>query len=529
MPKNKQLIVNCAPARGFSLLEALLSISAIGILAAIAYVSVPKVVDSASATKLENDVATVNTAINVYLASGGDLSTCETAQCVLDKLKTTRSEDSAARHAGLDSSMIDRRLAARLQSETEAASAAPRAAWNALQNRFQISASGAGAVGEFYLDEALATVDFGEEDRTGSAIAHNHGDGWIWAYEDSSSSRPLGPTLIPVSNGTGTAGTAGGDDAGGDDTAGDDAGETAGDDGGDDGGDPEPSQQLLPPGFSIVEEFHPITDFPLQLTLSNPNPIGSSRVVFSYQAGPFQDYTGPITVAPNSQVLARVVSLNLEDWTDSAPISKYYQPVLYSIGGDVTGRFQNPLGPTGMVQSIVNGEQADFWWGETRYLYNWSWHDLGPQNHLGFSGQSFSDVNPGDSILVGTLNYYNGSILDGSEVNQVDLVIDVQITTPISVAFTVPYTLELLNTVNNAADPIGSADTVQIQSGSRVTERIVEGVRYQIELTFGNSTANGFTSVDQFHVLEGASASAELRAVYTPILEPVAAGTGSRG
>ena len=512
--------------RGLSQIEILITVAILGVIASIAFIAAPDVADSARITKLESDVTTINTAIRVYLASGGDLSSVTAAQAVLDKLKTRRDSASADLYVGLDESMLDKRLAAQLQTESEAATTDKRALWDASQNRFVLATNGSDGVAKFYLNELLATVDYGIEDRAGSLLNFNPNDGWIWAYEDGTSTPPPGPTVIPV-DGTGTAGepTAGSDTDGGDTS-----GDTAGDSGGDsaDSGDPLTPQQLLPPVFSIAQEYHPITAFPLQLTFQNPNPIGSSQVIYSLQGGAFQGYSGAITIPPNTQVLAQVVSLNAQEWSDSAPAAKFYQPVLLSIAGNLSARFQNPIGPPGMVQNISNGSSSSqFLWGQTTYIYNGQWYDLGPQNSLVFSGQSFQDANPGDSISVGTLDYYNGSILDGSQVESVDLIIDVNVTSPLSLTLTVPYTFELINTVNDAADPTGSADIVRIQSGSSFADQVIDGVRYQIELTFGNSTANGFTSIDQFHVLEGASASAELRAVYTPIPVDPLAGQGA--
>lgn len=98
----------------FSLQEALIVIAVVGVIAAVAFIGAGNIKDGATRNKLENDIATINTAVGVYLANGGSLDGVTDPQEILNKLKTSRSSDSDATFAGFGSSMIDQRLAVRM-------------------------------------------------------------------------------------------------------------------------------------------------------------------------------------------------------------------------------------------------------------------------------------------------------------------------------------------------------------------------------------------------------------------------------
>ncbi|MFT5467573.1 MAG: VCBS repeat-containing protein, partial [Verrucomicrobiales bacterium] len=230
--------------KAFSLMEAMVSIALIGLVSAVALLMAGGTVDSAKLTKLESDVSTVNQAIKVYLANGGDFDAFSTsaisleasveiveraespvaqmmadfsseeeaiasspsiaATAILDKLKTRRSATDAAAYAGFSGSMLDKRLTARIQSSGDASNGEHRAVWNPAELKFEITSEGLPGIDYFHLDEALAAVDFGEESREGSSIDLNVDSGWIWAYVDAPGTpRAPGPTIIPVTGGGG--------------------------------------------------------------------------------------------------------------------------------------------------------------------------------------------------------------------------------------------------------------------------------------------------------------------------------------
>ena len=182
-------------AAGYSLTEVLIAIAVIGIFAAIAMPSISGNRSSAETVKLQSDVKTINQAIQVYLANGGNLDGVTDPQAILNKLKTTRTVESAAKFAGLSDSMIDQRLAANMVNSGEA----NRAVWQADKLKFTIASVGMG-VREFYLNEQLATVEISSEERQGSAVDYNVDNGWIWAYSETAPTAAPGPTQIPVAN-----------------------------------------------------------------------------------------------------------------------------------------------------------------------------------------------------------------------------------------------------------------------------------------------------------------------------------------
>ena len=270
---------------GFSLLEVIIVIAILGVIASIATVGVNRFRDSSNSTKLHSDIATVNTAIKVYLASGGDLTGVTNPQAVLDKLKTSRTEESAAKYAGLRSSMIDKRLTVVMQTSSEASTDAARAVWNPDKNRFEAATTGLG-VKAFDINAALGQVDYGEETREASAVDYNEGDGWIWTFVETPGAAPPTPDQIAVG-----------------------------------GGNPLPPDppgspvRLIKPVISPTGGEYIIGDFPLAVTISNPNDESISDLYWAteWSGGSgilWQAYTGPVQVQPDDQLLVYVKSLD---------------------------------------------------------------------------------------------------------------------------------------------------------------------------------------------------------------------------
>ncbi len=108
--------LNTSPLRNrnaFSLLESLFMISVVGVIMAFAIPYFGDVSLGTKEAKLMSDVATMNKAVKLYLANGGNLDGLSSPQEVIDKLKTSRANSET--YAGLSGSMID----ARLEAKTE--------------------------------------------------------------------------------------------------------------------------------------------------------------------------------------------------------------------------------------------------------------------------------------------------------------------------------------------------------------------------------------------------------------------------
>ncbi|MEM7010717.1 MAG: VWA domain-containing protein [Verrucomicrobiota bacterium] len=286
---------------GFSLMEALIAIAVIGIVAAVAMSGISGVTTGAQATKLESDVSTINQAIDVYTANGGSLEGITKPQDVLDKLKTARSGD-AAEFAGLRGVMLDKRLAVRLQTTEEAATESVRAIWVSSANHFMTVRGGVGGVKEFYLDETLAAVDFGTEDRDESSLNFDVSErSWIWEYDDAPSAAPPAPTLIPVTGGNNTAPVLLS------------SGPAA----------------LSPPLISPNGGAFHYQEYNLPIFISNPNSGLSSWIMVS-TGGAFSRYTGPIAIGPDTVVQAYVAGdSNL--WTQSPTVSETFTRETYTL------------------------------------------------------------------------------------------------------------------------------------------------------------------------------------------------------
>lgn len=337
-----------ARSRAFSLIEVLVVVAVIGVIAAAAMFGVSRSSEGARVTKLESDVSTINQAIDIYIASGGSFGDLSDPQTILNKLKTVRSQGD--QHAGLRNSMVDKRLAARSLSDSEAAGSQKRAAWNGAKKKFVVTTSGAG-VKEFFLDQSMANVDFGSETRAGVGVDLDTSQrSWIWAYEDSTGAAPPGPTLIPV---TGDSGDDGSD-------AGDDAGTDAGDDGGDSGDDSSGPSPLSPPTIRPGGGAFHYTEFDLTVLISNSNPGLSTWIMYSVDGAAFAKYTTPLSVSPDSTVSAYVTGDPVL-WTNSSTVSETYSREDYQLDppGIVTSVDQFDADNTEITVSLTNSNPAE--------------------------------------------------------------------------------------------------------------------------------------------------------------------------
>jgi len=173
--------------RAFTLVEILLVVSVIAILSSAAYQGAVQIRKTAHDQKLQQDVETINRAIPVYLTFGGTLDNTDNASSVLTKLKTRRSEDSAAVSPLPGGAVIDQRIWPVPQSEEEAASSDKRAIWNG--NTFEVvNGPGPQGIKEFVLKDNLAAngaaVDPNRKDPTLQVHDLRTGPGWVWDYRD---------------------------------------------------------------------------------------------------------------------------------------------------------------------------------------------------------------------------------------------------------------------------------------------------------------------------------------------------------
>jgi hypothetical protein len=166
------------------------------------------------------------------------------------------------------------------------------------------------------------------------------------------------------------------------------------------------------------------------------------------------------------------------------------------IEGSSSGIFTDPTGPFSMVAS---GTGTD----------TFSWGASYRPSSMHIDGAYFA-VESEEIFSFGTLSYYNGTIAPYTQADTVNLDILLSLTNPSGIDQTFEYNLSLINTPNTN-DPWRSADYVYLPSSLPDTSFSVDGLDYTLEfIGFGAISGSGFSTIDNFHVLEGQTASAQL-------------------
>ncbi len=300
--------------KGLTFLETTAVVAGMGILAATALKHVSHVPQSASLTKMASDLASINHSAKIYLASGGTFDGVNSPQDVLDRMKTSRSDDENLKYAGFSGSMVDSRLKAKMLTPDEETTSVIRAVWNGSKNRFEVTNNGPG-VAEFLLDKQYGLMVYGSENRKGGIFDYSTGDGWLTDYVDSEPLAANMPTHVPLNAmvGSGGSGSEGGD-------------------GGDPLPDPDPMPEptistLLPPTFSVSGgDFRP-EEFDLEVELFNPNPASDSWILYSLNGEDFELYSTALAVEPDTEISAYVVG-NPTIWEPSTTVSEFYQETI---------------------------------------------------------------------------------------------------------------------------------------------------------------------------------------------------------
>lgn len=179
------------------------------------------------------------------------------------------------------------------------------------------------------------------------------------------------------------------------------------------------------------------------------------------------------------------------------------------VAGTSSGKFVNPVGPSGMVTSGVGTN-------------NFHWGVGSPNNSLVFNGASFSG-NTGSPFNMGGITYYNGAINAGTQADSVDFLINLVFTNPAGVSQSFQYLINIINTPNNGVSQQADADTITF-STLPTQSFTVNGVTYTLALQVGASGPNGFTTQNSFSVFENASATASLQGTLTTVPEPASLG-----
>jgi len=176
------------------------------------------------------------------------------------------------------------------------------------------------------------------------------------------------------------------------------------------------------------------------------------------------------------------------------------------VEGNSTGIFMNPIGPSGMVFSGI--ETNSFTWGDQGS------YGTGPSS-LNFVGQPFS-IKTEKEFLIGTLSYFNGTIVSDTQADSVDLKLTLEFGNPEGVTNEFKFAMQLINTQNIVGSPPeDQADIVFLPNTLADTTIKINGVDHTLKLVFSEVTSGGFSGVDRLFAFEGQTAIAQLRGIIT--------------
>ncbi|MCB1099669.1 MAG: choice-of-anchor K domain-containing protein [Verrucomicrobiae bacterium] len=478
MPRLKQ------PSRGFTIGEIVITLAVVVVIATIGLITADRVIEGSRSSKLIADVETINSAARVFLSQGGDLDIGPSTDpnLVIAHLRAKLSDEEAETFVGLKGGMVDPRLRAVLLSPEEEASSMSRAVWLPGEARFRIATSGRG-VKEFVLDATPITAEHSRK----SVLRFAETSNWVWDYADRSRGPKSAfdePTLSPT--------------------------ETA-------SVPPSPASQsaLMPPSMSIPGGTYDFAHYPLSVALTDPNPSGVSRILYQLNGGIWNVYSGTsLVIAPNalSTLVAYCESSSPDRWLDSVATSESYSTFTFS--GKTAGEFDGATGASTMVIAYeTTAEKSEFFWGDPAVAEGF----LHP-SELTFTGAEFSTIILEQEFVLGTLDYYNGSIWAGTGADTVDLEVALDLAEEGAMQATnIAFELELVNTpndyVHNTADQ--NADYVRLRVPVQEMTTMIDGKTYYVHLSFGESGPQSFTTDSTFHVWEGAEARGTILAKFS--------------
>jgi prepilin-type N-terminal cleavage/methylation domain-containing protein len=283
---------------------------------------------------------------------------------------------------------------------------------------------------------------------------------------------------------------------------------------------------LIPPVISPDRpELGLFTGRVVNVALIEQNPGSVSRMQYKIGGDPWTNYSGPFKLDRNDYpggalVQARAVPLS-EFYTASTRTLRTLGVEEPSVTGGAVGSFSNPTGEEFMVTNIGSSGSSDYFeWGRDTWTNDeaWSFGDpsLAPvlsSSWLNYTSTAFNNVKAGQRFQIGTLDYFNGTIVGGSAAEKITFTANLDFKmNGVNASTSLDFDFELVNVINmlDPNDPWADADFVRLSNPIANQTLTFRGIDFRFQLEFGETTSNGISLFDEFHVLEGRSATTRL-------------------
>lgn len=281
----------------------------------------------------------------------------------------------------------------------------------------------------------------------------------------------------------------------------------------------EPAVLLAPLIRTDLSEFGIFVGHDVTVTLVDENPTGTSKLEYRVGGGGWKSYTDPFVLCRNDYPKGAVIEARavpvVQFYTTSPPTLRSLGLELPIISGDASGAFSNPMGEKGMITNLDQGKSSNlFSWGRDYFLKTEKAPENAPnlsQSSMSFYGSGFKNVKSGDPFLLGALQYYNGTIVDGSKADSVVFTVRLNVRlSGVVKSAQFDFKFDIFDIVNSYEDEWEDADYVRLASTTSAQVLDFNGIFYRLELEFGNASKEGYTKFNEFHVLEEEKAKAEL-------------------
>jgi len=286
---------------------------------------------------------------------------------------------------------------------------------------------------------------------------------------------------------------------------------------------------LVPPVITPSSpEFGLFTNRDVTVTIANQNSSAISKIEYRIGGDPWQTYISPFVLNRNAYPSGTLVQAR------AVPIDPYYVAStatlrtlgveVASIDGLAAGTFSNPSGDKNMVSNLSGTTSNRFAWGreyytkdEVDYYFSGDTNAANAetlnQSWLDYTALTFNTVKPGTRFQIGTLNYFNGTIVTDTGATSVSFTANLDLKMKsVSTNAAFDFQFELINQPNyeDPNDPWRDADYVKLANPYATQTISFAGIEYSLLLEFGETSAAGLSRFDEFYVLEGKSASTRL-------------------